>query len=256
MQAADGTATAIGVVALGVNPMDNTVNLTASDGPTSTLVVCCLLHLTMDLILVPPQISHPVWTGMRRVKIRYESFIHFPDLYIPPNMLGPECNSQQLTLMEGLYVPEPGVLLDLAEQLDNLRMVSPTPKVGNPESGDKHGAKDETPKKIRPGDTRETLRKHHKSCKEKSQSKHSLTEKSFASSSHKHDMDLEANRLGDVVAQACLSAAKMMKVVENTQNLKIAEALLMGQCLEKVSAKAIDLVMDEIQGAHTTADMW
>ena len=111
---------AIRVVALGVNPMnntvnlvipmDNTVNLTASDGPTSTLVVRCLLHLTRDLILVSPQLSHPTWTGMRRVKIRYESFICFPDLYVPPNMLGPECNSQQLTLMEGLYVPEPRVL--------------------------------------------------------------------------------------------------------------------------------------------------
>ena len=180
------------------------------------------------------------------MKIRYESFICFPDLYIPPNMLGPECNSQQLALMEGLYIPEPGVLLDLAEQLDNLRMASPAPKVGNPKLGDKHGAKDETPKKIRPGDTGETLRKHHKSCEEKSWSKHSLTKKSFASSSCKHDVDLEANRLGDVVAQACLSAAKMMKVVENTHNSKIAEALLMRQCLEKVSAKAIDSVMDEI----------
>ena len=60
LQAAYGTTMAIGVVALGVNPMDNTVNLTASDGPTSTLVVHCLLHLTTDLILVPPQLSHPM----------------------------------------------------------------------------------------------------------------------------------------------------------------------------------------------------
>ena len=84
---------------------------------------------------------------MRRVKIRYKSFIYFPDLYIPPNMLGPECNTQQLTLMEGLYIPKPGVLLDLAEQLDNLRMASPTPKASNLKSGDKHGTKDETPKR-------------------------------------------------------------------------------------------------------------
>ena len=68
-------------------------------------------------------------------------------------------------------------------------------------------------------------------------------------------MGLEANRLGDVVAQACLSVARMMKVVESTHNLKIAEALLARQCLEKASAKAIDLVMDEIQGARTPADM-
>ena len=75
-------------------------------------------------------------------------------------------------------------------------------------------------------------------------------------STHKHDIDLKANRLGDVVAQACLSVARMMKVVESTHNSKIAEALLMRQCLERPSAKAIYLVMDEIQGAHTPADMW
>ena len=81
-------------------------------------------------------------------------------------------------------------------------------------------------------------------------------EKSPASLSHKPDVELKANRLGDVVAQACLSVARMMKVVENTHNLKIAEALLVRQHLEKVSAEAIDSVMDKIQGAHTTADMW
>ena len=69
-------------------------------------------------------------------------------------------------------------------------------------------------------------------------------------------MEHQANRMGDVVAQACLSVARMAKVVENTHNSKMAEALLVRQCLEKVSAKAIDSVMDEIQGAHTTADMW
>ena len=45
------------------------------------------------------------------------------------------------------------MLLDLAEQLDSLRTVSPGPKVCDPESGDKHGTEDETPKKIKPGDT-------------------------------------------------------------------------------------------------------
>ena len=60
------------------------------------------------------------------------------------------------------------MLLDLAEQLDNLRTALPRPKAGNPESGDRHGAKDETPKKIRLGDTGDTLKKHHKSSKEKS----------------------------------------------------------------------------------------
>ena len=106
--------------------------------------------------------------------------------------------------MGGLYIPKPGVLLDLADQLDNLRTVFTGPKASNPESGDRHGAKDKTPKKIRLGDTRDTLKKHHKSHEEKSQLKHSPMEKSPALSSHKHDMELEANRLGDVVAQACI----------------------------------------------------
>ena len=192
---------------------------------------------------------------MRRVKIWYESFIHFPTFYIPPNVLESECNSQQLALMGGLYVPKPGVLLALANQLDNLRTAPPRPKASNPKSGDRYGTKDETPKKIKLGDTRNTLKKHHKSQEEKSQLKHSPMEKSPASSSHKHDVGHQANRLGDVVAQACLSVARMMKVVENTHNSKMAEALLVRQCLEKVSTKAIDSVMDEIQGAHTTADM-
>ena len=134
LQGADGTATIIGVATLGVNPKNNAVNLTVSEGATSTLVICCLLHLTTNLILIPPQLSHPTWTGMRRAKIRYESFICFPTLYVPPNVSESECNSQQLALMGGLYVPKPGVLLALAEQLDNLRMAPPRPKASNPAS--------------------------------------------------------------------------------------------------------------------------
>ena len=70
--------------------------------------------------------------------------------------------------MEGLYVPEPTVLLTLANQLENLRTVPPGPKASNPESGDGHGPKDKTPKKIKLADTGGTPRKHHKSCEEKS----------------------------------------------------------------------------------------
>ena len=111
-------------------------------------------------------------------------------------------------------------------------------------------------RRFKPGDTGDTPKKHHKSREEKSQLKHSLMEKSPALSSCKHDVEYQANRLGDVVAQACLSVARMVKVVENTHNSKMAEALLVRQCLEKVSAEAIDSVMDEIKDAHTTADMW
>ena len=114
---------------MGVAPKDNTVDLTTSEGAISTLVICCLLHLTTNLILVPPQLSHPVWTRMRRAKVWYESFIHFTASYTPPNILESECNSQQLALMEGLYVPKPTVLLALANQLENLRAVPLEPKV-------------------------------------------------------------------------------------------------------------------------------
>ena len=86
LQAEDGTATAIGVAALGVSPKDNAVNLSASEGATSNLVLCCLLHLSASLILIPPQLSHPTWTGIRRMKIGYKSFICFPTLYLPPNV--------------------------------------------------------------------------------------------------------------------------------------------------------------------------
>ena len=47
----------------------------------------------------------------------------------------------------------------------------------------------------------------------------------------------------------------MVRVVEKTHNSKTVEALVVRQCLEKVSAKAIDSVMDEIQGAYTPVDM-
>ena len=99
VQAEDGTAMAIGVATLSVNPRDNAVNLTALEGAMSTLVLCHLLHLMTNLVLIPPQLSHPAWTGMRRMKIGYESFICFPALYVPPNIPQSECNSQQLTLM-------------------------------------------------------------------------------------------------------------------------------------------------------------
>ena len=123
LQAADGSAMIIGVAAVCVVPKDNTVNLTTSEGAVSPLVIFCLLHLTTNLVLVSPQLSCPVWTGMRRVKVWYESFIHFPTSYTPPNVSESECNSQQLALMEGLYIPKPRVLLALADQLENLRMV-------------------------------------------------------------------------------------------------------------------------------------
>ena len=69
-------------------------------------------------------------------------------------------------------------------------------------------------------------------------------------------MALKADRLGDVVAQACLSVVRMLRVVEKAHNSKTAEALLVRQYLEKVSVEAIDSAMDQIQSTHTPADMW
>ena len=71
-----------------------------------------------------------------------------------------------------------------------------------------------------------------------------------------HNVMLETDKLGDVVAQACLSVTRMSRVVEKAHNSKTAEAFLVRQHLEKASIKAIDLMKDEIQGTCTSADVW
>ena len=113
----------IGVAMMRINPMDNTVNLVASEGPTSTLMVCHLLHLEDSLVLIPPQLSHPTWTGMRRATIQYESFIHFTASYAPPGKSDVEVTTHQLGFVRNLIVPEPAVLLSLADQLDDLKVM-------------------------------------------------------------------------------------------------------------------------------------
>ena len=128
LQAEDGSAMVIGVAAVGIDLKDNTVNLATSEGPTSTLMIRHLLHLKMNLVLVPPQLSHPTWTGMSRAGIQFESFICFTASYAPPNRLELEINAHQLGLMRDLHIPEPAVLLTLADQLDNLRAAPPEPR--------------------------------------------------------------------------------------------------------------------------------
>ena len=139
---------------MGIAPKDNSVDMATSEGPLSALVICCLLHLRMNLVLVPPQLSCPTWTGMRQgtdpVQVIH-SFYHF--VCPLPTHQSPEINTQQLGLMGGLYVPEPAVMLTLANQLDNLRAAPPEPKVGNLESREGDGTKDKTPKKVKPVDT-------------------------------------------------------------------------------------------------------
>ena len=255
LQAEDGRAMVIGVTVVGIDLTDNTVNLVAFEGPTSTLMVRHL-HLKANLVLVPPQLSCPAWTGMRRARIWYQSFICFTALYAPPGRLELEVTTHQLGFIRDLIIPEPVVLLSLADQLDNLRTMLPEPREAIPESHEGDGTREETPKKAKPAETGDFPRRHHKSHEEKSWSRHSLTEKSPALSSCEQDMVLKADKLGDVVAQACLSIVRMLRVVEKAHNSKTAEALLVRQCLEKASAEAINSVRDEIQGTHTPADMW
>ena len=232
LQAEDGRATVIGVTTVGVDLMDNTVNLVASEGPTSTLMVHCLLHLEANLVLVPPQLSCPAWTRMRRAKIQYESFICFTALYAPPGRSELEVTAHQLGFIRDLIIPEPAVLLSLAKQLDNLRAAPSEPREAILESCGEEDTRKETPKKAKSAETGDPPRRHHKSREEKSQSRHSSTEKSPALSSHEHDMVLKAEKLGDVVAQACLSVVRMLRVVEKAHNSKTAEALLVRQHLE------------------------
>ena len=83
---------------------------------------------------------------MRRKKIGYESLICFSAAYLPPNTQESQCLSQQLMILKDLRVPDPQVLLDMADQLDSLRTAFPRLE-GEPGPGDKDDPKGETPKK-------------------------------------------------------------------------------------------------------------
>ena len=254
VQHKEGGTRVIGVAAMHVDPADNTVDLAASEGPTSTLMACRLLHLEDSLVLIPPQLSCPAWTRMRRATIRYESLIRFTALYAPPGKSEAEATTHQLGSIQNLVVPEPAVLLSLADQLENLKVMPTEPNVAATEPREEKGTKEETPKKAKSTET--DLPRKHKSREEKGRSRHSPTEKSPASSSREPNIMLETDKLGDAVAQACLSVARMSRVVEKAHNSKTAEAFLVRQCLEKASIEAIDSMKDEIQGARTSADVW
>ena len=73
--------------------------------------------------------------------------------------------SQQLMILKDLRVPDPQVLLDMANQLDSLRTAS-SQLEGKPRPGDKDDPKGETPKKSKqagPEDGSEK-KKSHRSC--------------------------------------------------------------------------------------------
>ena len=203
----------IGVAAMRIDPTDNTVDLAASEGPTSTLMVRCLLHLEDSLVLIPPQLSCPTWTGMRRATIQYESFIHFTAPYATPGKSDVEVTAHQLGFIQNLVIPKPVVLLSLADQLEDLKTMPTEPSKAVTEPREEEVTKEETLKKAKSAETGDPPRRHHRSHKEKGQLRHSPTEKSPASSSHEHNVTLETDKLGDVVAQACLSVARMSRVV-------------------------------------------
>ena len=254
VQCREGGTRVIGVATMCVDPADNTVNLVASEGPTSTLMAHHLLHLEDSLVLIPPQLSCPTWTGMRRATIRYESLIRFTAPYAPPGKSEVEVTTHQLGSIQNLIIPEPAVLLSLADQLENLKVMPTEPNVAVTEPREEKGTKEETPKKAKSMET--DLPRKHKSREEKGRSRHSPTKKSPASSSCEHNVMLETDKLGDVVVQACLSVVRMSRVVEKAHNSKTAEAILVRQHLEKASIEAIDSMKDEIQGARTSADVW
>ena len=193
---------------------------------------------------------------MRRATIRYESFIHFTASYAPPGKLDIEVTAHQLGFIRNLIIPEPVVLLFLADQLDDLKVTPTEPSEAVPEPREEKDTKDETPKKAKPVETEDQPRRHHESREEKSQSRHSSTDKSPALSSCEHGIVLKTDKLGDAVAQACLSVVRMLRVVEKAHNSKTTEALLMRQHLEKASVRAVDSMKEEIQGTRTSADMW
>ena len=61
----------IGVAAFRTDTKNNKIDLSTSEGLTATLVLLCLLHLSNNLVLIPPQLSIPRWTWMRRMKVGY-----------------------------------------------------------------------------------------------------------------------------------------------------------------------------------------
>ena len=136
-----------------VDPADNTVNLAASEGLTSTLMARRLLHLEDNIVLIPPQLSCPTWTGMRRATIQYESFIRFTAPYAPPGKSEVEVTAHQLGSLQNLIIPEPAVLLSLADQLENLKAAPTEPNVAIMEPREEKGTKEETPKKAKSTET-------------------------------------------------------------------------------------------------------
>ena len=84
----------IGVAAFRIDTKDNKIDLSASQGSTSTLVLWHMLHLSNDLVLIPPQLSLPGWTRMRRMKVSMNhSFILVLPTFLPTHQSLSACHS-------------------------------------------------------------------------------------------------------------------------------------------------------------------
>ena len=88
-------------------------------------------------------------------------FISLP--HMPPNRSELEINAHQLGLMRDLHVPKPAVLLTLADQLDNLRAAPPRAQGGLSRSPKREMVLKMTLKKVKPVETGDIPRKHHRS---------------------------------------------------------------------------------------------
>ena len=66
---------------------------------------------------------------MRRATIWYESLIHFTAPYAPPGKSEVEVTTHQLGSIQNLIIPEPVVLLSLADQLENLKVMPTEPNM-------------------------------------------------------------------------------------------------------------------------------
>ena len=247
----------IGVAAFRIDAKSNKIDLSTSQGLTATLMLQCLLHLSNDLVLIPLQLSIPGWTGMRRMKVRYESFICFSASYLPPDMPESQCLSQWLVLLRDLKVPEPQVLLDMADQLDQAKGMPPQSVGHDVGPEDKQDdSKEETPKKDKPSGSEDGPKKKKKHKSRESHLRHSLVDKLSTPSPNEAGGNFNSTKLGTAMAQACLSVVKMTQVVEDRHNSRIVDAFLMKKKLEEASAGVIKLMMDDIRAARTPADMW
>ena len=164
------------------------------------------------------------------------------------------CHSE-LVVLRNLRIPKPQVLLDMADQLDQQKVMPPQPEGYDIRPDYKQDDSKEETLKDKPsgsdGTDRKKKHKSHESC-----SRHSSADKISTLSPEEADVSFNLTQLGAAVAQACLSVVKMTQAMEDRHNSRIADALLIKKKLEEASVGVIKSMMDDIRAAHTPAGMW